>query len=56
MPDSEAKKKWILENTITVTIKLNRNTDADIIRKLETVPSRQGYIKAVIRQDIVKSE
>lgn len=32
--------------------KLNKGTDADIIAKLESVPSMQGYIKALIRADI----
>ena len=56
IPDSKAKKKWVREHTIMVTIKLNHNTDADIIRKLENIPNRQGYIKSVIRQDIAKTE
>lgn len=33
-------------------LKLNCGTDADIIEKLSTVPSMQGYIKQLIRQDI----
>jgi len=52
MPESEARKKWGKENTAVFTIKLNRNTDADIIRKLLDEPTRQGYIKTLIRQDL----
>lgn len=33
-------------------IKLNRKTDADIIARLDEVPSKQGYIRALIRADI----
>jgi len=33
-------------------LKLNINTDADIIAHLEKQPSMQGYIKRLIRQDI----
>lgn len=33
---------------------LNHNTDADLLKKLSTVPSKQGYIKFLIRQDIAK--
>jgi len=54
IPDSEARKNWTKKNTVTMTIKLNRNTDAEVIRKLESEPSRQGYIKALIRKDIAK--
>lgn len=31
MADSEAKKRWIKENTIQATVKLNRNQDTAII-------------------------
>ena len=34
-----------------VHLKLNRETDAEIIEKLESVPSIQGYIKDLIRAD-----
>jgi len=56
MPDSESKKKWTRDNTMIVSVKLNRNTDADIIKKLHSEPTRQGYIKALIRQDIASSK
>ena len=36
-------------------LKLNVNTDADIIAHLEKQPSMQGYIKQIIREDIAKS-
>ena len=35
-----------------VHLKLNRETDADIIEKLENSQNIQGYIKALIRADI----
>lgn len=54
MPDSEAKKKWDAENTVVVTMKLNKKTDADIIEKLNSVDNNQGYIKELIRADIEK--
>lgn len=55
MPDSEAKKKWVREHTTVYRMKLNHNTDADIIEKLESVESKQGYIKELIRKDIRES-
>ena len=30
----------------------NKNTDADILEKLESVPNVQGYVKKLIRDDI----
>ena len=35
-----------------IHLKLNRETDAEIIEKLEQVPSIQGYIKDLIRADL----
>lgn len=37
-------------------LKLNMNTDADIIAWLERQPSMQGAIKAAIRAQIAKEE
>ena len=54
MAQSEAKNKWDRENTVVVTMKLNRNTDADILEKLNSVDNKQGYIKDLIRADIAK--
>ena len=51
-PESDAKKKWMREHTTLVVIKLNHNTDADILQKLNAISNRQGYIKTVIRKDI----
>lgn len=33
-------------------LELHKGNDADIIRKLETVDNKQGFIKALIRDDI----
>lgn len=52
MPDSKAKSAWDRANTSTITLKLNRRTDAAILAKLATVDSKQGYIKALIIADI----
>jgi hypothetical protein len=56
MPVSEAMKKSIerydKKNTVQIHLKLNIKTDADILRRLEEVESKQGYIKALIRADL----
>ena len=38
--------------TTRVYIKLNKKTDDDIIRKLGSIPNKQGYIKGLIRRDM----
>lgn len=55
MADSAAKKAWTAANTTRIVMNLNHNTDADILAKLLEVPSKQGYIKELIRKDIAKS-
>lgn len=42
------------ENCRRVNLKLNNKTDADIIEWLESQPSIQGAIKALIREQIEK--
>ena len=45
--DEANKDKWRM-----IHLKLNRETDADVIKKLESVESIQGYIKELIRADL----
>ena len=47
-----ASAKYNKENAVIVTLKLNKKYDADIIQKLDKVPSKQGYIKDCIRTAI----
>lgn len=56
-PDSNLKaiSKFTKESTVSVNLRLNKNTDADIIEKLANVPSKMGYIKKLIRADIQKN-
>lgn len=56
MANSEARlranKKYDDANTRQIKIKLNLKTDADVLHALDSVPNKQGYIKALIRADI----
>lgn len=56
MPETKALKECTKANTTRIGLKLNNNTDKDIIEKLASVPSKQGYIRALIRQDIAKEK
>ena len=46
--------KYKKNNTKQIALRLNYNTDADILEKLENVENTQGYIKSLIRADIDK--
>lgn len=48
MPDSEAKRHWIAQNTTFIGLKLNNKTDADILNALAG-KSRQTEIKRLVR-------
>lgn len=50
----KAQAKYDAANTKQFHLKLNRNTDWDVIDKLNSVPNMQGYIKKLIRADLEK--
>ena len=47
-----AQARYDKLHTKAVMLKLNLKTDADILEKLAQVDSKQGYIKALIRENI----
>ena len=55
-PQTKAQTEWDKKNTVMVTMKLNKNQDADIIEVLEQAESRQGYIKKAIRAYMNKED
>lgn len=54
-PKSSPQTKYNKEKTTTFTVRLVLATKQDIIQKLDSVPNKSGYIKALIRADIAKS-
>lgn len=54
---TEAQKravaKYDKKNTKTFALKLNKKFDADIISRLNRVGNVQGYIKRLVRKDII---
>ena len=51
----KAGRKYDREHTRQIHLKLNRRTDGDVLKKLDSVPSKQGYIKGLIRADLERS-
>jgi len=49
---AKASAKYDKAHTKGVYLKLNTETDRDVIDKLDSVDNRQGYIKSLIRKDI----
>ena len=52
MAQKKAREKYEAANVVQLKMKLNKNTDADILAKLGSVTNKQGYIKELIRRDI----
>ena len=49
-----AKERYDAKTAARISLKLNKGTDADILKRLDEVPSKQGYIKELIRADMAK--
>ena len=50
-----ANAKYDKQNTTGLYLKLNKNTDIDIIVRLSAQENKQGYIKLLIRENIKKA-
>lgn len=48
----KAQAKYDKNNTKQVMLKLNINSDADILAKLSNEKNKQGYIKELVRNDM----
>ena len=52
-----ARKTVITNRTPSdIAIRLMKNTEQDIIQKLDSVPNKAGYIKQLIRADMAKDK
>ena len=52
---TEAQMRYDKANRRVYGFRLHNTIDADIIDKLASVPSMQGYIKQLIRDDIART-
>ena len=54
MPKSNtiSQKKYDAANCRFYHMKFNLKTDADIIQKLDSVPSKQDYVRQLVRNDL----
>lgn len=51
----KATAKYDAIHTKQIKLKLNVITDCDILKRLDEVENKQGYIKGLIRDDISKN-
>lgn len=50
-----AKAKYDAKTARYISLKLNKNTDAELISRLDKEENIQSYIKRLIREDIKKA-
>lgn len=43
---------YVKNNVVQIMVKVNRNTEADLVEFLDTIENKQGYIKSLIRADM----
>lgn len=48
-------KKYNRDNIVSILLKFNKKTEADVLEQIEKQPNRQGYIKDLIRRDMERS-
>jgi len=53
---TRANLRYQKKNIKQMKLDLNRNTDSDIIDFLDQCENKQGYIKALIREDMRKQK
>lgn len=60
MAMSEAQKrasaKWNAKALRQITLHFNKENDADVLRKMDSVPNKTDYVRQLVREDIGKEE
>ena len=60
MPRTEAQKrarnKWQAKAMRQIALRFNRENDADVLRKMDSVPNKTDYVRQLVREDIGKDE
>lgn len=59
--EEEAKKKqykmidnWRKAHQRAINLHFNKDTDADVLEKLDSVPSKADYVRRLVREDLKK--
>lgn len=54
MPEEkyEPQRRYHAKAIMRVTVDFNRNTESDLVERIEREPNRSGYIKQLVREDM----
>ena len=50
----EAQSRYDKKNTVSYSMKLNKNTDADAIMHMDRQDNKQGYLKNLVIHDMIR--
>lgn len=50
----EAQSRYDKKNTVSYSMKLNKNTDADVITHMDRQDNKQGYLKNLVIHDMIR--
>ena len=58
MPEDryEPQRRYHAKTICRVTVDLNRNTESDLVERVESQPNKSGYIKGLIRADVERTK
>lgn len=52
--NSEKSNRYNKKNTIQYIVRLNKNTDTGLIEHMEHQENKQGFLKGLIKEDMMK--
>ena len=50
----ERSSEWSKEHMRTVSFRFNKESDKDVIERLDSVPNKTDYVRSLVRKDIGK--
>ena len=58
MPEEkyEPQRRYHAKAIVRVTVDFNRNTESDLVERIESQPNRAGYIKRLVREDVERKD
>ena len=51
-PYYPANKRYQHKNLLRVTVEFNRNTEPELVERMEQQESKAGYLKRLVKEDI----
>lgn len=52
----DAQSRYDKKNTVSYSMKLNKNTDADLIDHMDKQDNKQGYLKTLVVHDMINKK